>query len=212
MKMVTHESVSEDLWRGHQFVSISFGLAVVIQHWAGALTLTRAPRAAWCCHSCTQSLCVLRPGTGRASQCCPQRSRRWCRREWQPGSGSSFSSQQEMWPESRQRGDGGQGREKDSNTVREWGEILISLLVESVYTSHQSEKGAEECDCAKVSNVGMHVIVLLFGEQGVVALDTTTFYILVPTRLYVCLHQRGFALAWRVELQLLHFILDRKFI
>lgn len=61
--------------------------------------------------------------------------------------------------------------------------------------SHQGEEGTEEGDGAKISDVGMHVIVLLLSEQRVVTLDTAALHILVPTRLNVCLHQRGFTLA-----------------
>lgn len=76
--------------------------------------------------------------------------------------------------------------------------------------SHQGEEGTEEGDGAKVSNVGVHVIVLLLGEQGVVTLDPATLHILVPTRLNVRLHQRGFTLTWCIKLQLLHLILHTK--
>lgn len=65
----------------------------------------------------------------------------------------------------------------------------------AVILSHQGEEGAEEGDGAEVSNVGVHVIVLLLGEQRVVTLDTTALHILVPTGLNVCLYQGSFTLA-----------------
>lgn len=61
--------------------------------------------------------------------------------------------------------------------------------------SHQGEEGAEEGDGAEVSDVGVHVIVLLLGEQRVVALDPAALHVLVPTRLDVRLHQGSFTLA-----------------
>lgn len=77
----------------------------------------------------------------------------------------------------------------------------------TVVMSHQGEEGAEEGDGAKVSDVCMHVIVLLLGEQRVVTLDTAALHVLVPTRLDVRLHQGSFTLARCVELQLLHLVL-----
>lgn len=77
----------------------------------------------------------------------------------------------------------------------------------TVVMTHQGEEGAEEGDGAKVSDVCMHVIVLLLGEQGVVTLDTAALHVLVPAGLDVRLHQGSFTLARRVELQLLHLVL-----
>lgn len=77
----------------------------------------------------------------------------------------------------------------------------------TVVMSHQGEEGAEEGDSAEISDVGVHVVVLLLGEQRVVALDTAALHVLVPTRLNVCLHQGSFTLARCVELQLLHLVL-----
>lgn len=74
--------------------------------------------------------------------------------------------------------------------------------------SHQGKESAEEGDGSKVSDVGVHVIVLLFSEQRIVTLDTTALHVLVPARLNVRLHQRSFTLARCVELQLLHLILQ----
>lgn len=73
--------------------------------------------------------------------------------------------------------------------------------------THQGEEGTEEGDGAEVGNVGMHVIVLLLGEQRVVTLDTAALHIIVPTGLNVRLYQRSFTLARCVELQLHHLIL-----
>lgn len=73
--------------------------------------------------------------------------------------------------------------------------------------SHQGEEGAEEGDGAEVSDVGVHVVVLLLGEQRVVTLDAAALHVLVPAGLNVRLHQGSFALAGHVELQLLHLIL-----
>lgn len=53
----------------------------------------------------------------------------------------------------------------------------------------------------------MHVVVLLLGEQRVVALDPAALHVLVPTRLDVRLHQGSFTLARCVDLELLHLIL-----
>lgn len=60
---------------------------------------------------------------------------------------------------------------------------------------HQGEEGAEQRDGAEVSDVGVHVIVLLLGEQRVVALDATALHVLVPAGLDVRLHQGSLALA-----------------
>lgn len=65
----------------------------------------------------------------------------------------------------------------------------------AVVMSHQGEEGAQEGDGAKVSDVGVHVIVLLLCEQRVVTLDTAALHVLVPTRLNVSLHQGSFTLA-----------------
>lgn len=56
----------------------------------------------------------------------------------------------------------------------------------------------------------MHVVVLLLGEQRVVALDATALHVLVPAGLDVGFHQRRFALARRVKLQLLHLVLHKQ--
>lgn len=82
--------------------------------------------------------------------------------------------------------------------------LSTTLLCEA----HQSEKGAEQGDGAEHSDVGVHVRVLLVGEQRVVALDAAALHIFVPAGLNVCLHQGGFALSRRVELQLLHLVLS----
>lgn len=68
-------------------------------------------------------------------------------------------------------------------------------MVGNVVVSHQGEERAEERDGAEVGDVSMHVIVLLLGEQRVVALDATALHVLVPARLNVGFHQRRFALA-----------------
>lgn len=68
-------------------------------------------------------------------------------------------------------------------------------MVGDVVMSHQGEERAEERDGAKVGNVSMHVIVLLLGEQRVVALDATALHVLVPAGLNVGFHQRRFTLA-----------------
>ena len=102
MKMVTHDSVSEDLWRtddANELDDFSL-LCPNLISWLIGRRRTRAPRVAWCCRSCTRSRRGPRPGTGPASRCCPQRSRRWCRTEWRLGSGWSSSSRRETWPES----------------------------------------------------------------------------------------------------------------
>lgn len=65
----------------------------------------------------------------------------------------------------------------------------------NVVMSHQGEERAEERDDAEVGNVSMHVVVLLLGEQRVVALDATALHVLVPAGLNVGFHQRSFALA-----------------
>lgn len=65
----------------------------------------------------------------------------------------------------------------------------------AVIMTYQGEEGAEERDGSKVSDVGVHVIVLLLSEQRVVTLDAAALHILVPTRLNVRLHQGGFALS-----------------
>lgn len=75
---------------------------------------------------------------------------------------------------------------------------------------HQGEEGAEQRDGAEVSDVGVHVVVLLLGEQGVVALDAAALHVLVPAGLDVRLHQGSLALARRVELDLLHLVLHHK--
>lgn len=67
-------------------------------------------------------------------------------------------------------------------------------IMGAVIETHQGEEGAEERDGSKVSDVSMHVIVLLHSEQRVVTLDAAALHILVPTRLNVGLHQGGFAL------------------
>lgn len=77
----------------------------------------------------------------------------------------------------------------------------------SAAMAHQGEEGAEECDGAKVGDVHVHVVVLLLGEQRVVALDAAALHVLVPAGLNVGFHQRSFTLARRVELQLLHLVL-----
>lgn len=64
-----------------------------------------------------------------------------------------------------------------------------------VVLSHQGEESAEQGDGTKVSDVGVHVIVLLLGEQGIVTLDSTALHVFIPTGLNVRLHQRSFALA-----------------
>ena len=73
--------------------------------------------------------------------------------------------------------------------------------------AHQGEEGAEHGDGAEVGDVGVHVGVLLLGEQGVVTLDPAPLHVLVPAGNNVRLHQRSLALAGRVELQLLPLVL-----
>lgn len=65
----------------------------------------------------------------------------------------------------------------------------------NVVMSHQGEERAEERDGAEVGDVSMHVVVLLLGEQRVVALDAAALHVLVPAGLNVGFHQRSFALA-----------------
>lgn len=77
----------------------------------------------------------------------------------------------------------------------------------SVAVPHQGEEGAEEGDGAEVSDVGMHVVVLLLGEQRVVALDAAALHVLVPAGLDVRLHQGSLTLARCVEFYLLHLVL-----
>lgn len=67
--------------------------------------------------------------------------------------------------------------------------------MDTVVMSHQGEEGAEEGDGAEVSDVGVHVIVLLFSEQRVVTLDPAALHVFVPTGLNVRLHQGSFTLA-----------------
>lgn len=72
---------------------------------------------------------------------------------------------------------------------------------------HQGEEGAQEGNGAKVGDVGVHVVVLLLGEQRVVTLDAAALHVLVPAGLDVRLHKGSLALARHVELQLLHLVL-----
>lgn len=53
----------------------------------------------------------------------------------------------------------------------------------------------------------MHVRVLVFREQGIVALDPTTFHVLVPTCLDVGFDQGSLTLSRSVEFDLLDLIL-----
>lgn len=80
----------------------------------------------------------------------------------------------------------------------------------SVVVPHQGEEGAEEGDGAEVRDVGVHVVVLLLGEQGVVALDAAALHVLVPAGLDVRLHQGSLTLARCVEFYLLHLVLHPK--
>lgn len=68
-------------------------------------------------------------------------------------------------------------------------------MVGNVVLSHQGEERAEEGDGAEVGDVSVHVVVLLLGEQGVVALDTAALNVFVPAGLDVGFHQRSFTLA-----------------
>lgn len=68
-------------------------------------------------------------------------------------------------------------------------------MVGDVVLSYQGEERAEEGDGAEVGDVSVHVVVLLLGEQGVVALDTAALHIFVPAGLDVGFHQRSFTLA-----------------
>lgn len=94
-------------------------------------------------------------------------------------------------------------------------EYFVNLLHSVFYRlasvePHQCEEGTEECDGAKGSDVDVHVIVLLVGEQWVVALDPTALHVLVPAVLVVRFHQRCLAVARCVELYLLHLCLSRQ--
>lgn len=51
--------------------------------------------------------------------------------------------------------------------------------------TYQCEEGTQESDGAEDGDVAMHVRVLVFREQGIVALDPTAFHVLVPTCLDV---------------------------
>lgn len=70
-----------------------------------------------------------------------------------------------------------------------------SRIMGNVVMSHQGEERAQERDGADAGDVSMHVIVLLLGEQRVVALDATALHVLVPAGLNVGFHQRSFTLA-----------------
>lgn len=56
----------------------------------------------------------------------------------------------------------------------------------------------------------MHVWVLIFCEERIVALDPTAFHVLVPTCLDVSFDQGSLTLSWCVEFDLLDFILKAK--
>lgn len=56
----------------------------------------------------------------------------------------------------------------------------------------------------------MHVWVLIFREERIVALDPTAFHVLVPTCLDVSFDQGSLTLSWCVEFDLLDLILKAK--
>lgn len=74
-------------------------------------------------------------------------------------------------------------------------------------TAHQREECAEACDRPEGRDVAVHVLVFSLGVERVLALDPAALHILVPALGVVCPHQRGFALARAVELDVLHLVL-----
>lgn len=73
--------------------------------------------------------------------------------------------------------------------------------------AHQGEEGAEDGDGAEGGDVDVHLAVLLFGEQRVLALDPAALHVLVPAFGVVGAHQRRLALPRAVELDVLHLVL-----
>lgn len=191
MKMVTHDSVSEDL--GRTLVTVRDGVSSGWDQWKGHSGL----------RGFSEAHCVVAFANNLLSGAIQKLS--------QPADAAHEEAGVDVEEDDGRVAVGvlpvGQksGLEKRRNLSKS--EESLENKWASQLQPHQGEEGAEQRDGAEVCDVGVHVVVLFLSEQGVVALNAAALHVLVPAGLDVRLHQGSLALARRVELDLLHLVL-----